>query len=134
MWLAFHYGFNVRYIFAIFFLSPKKSFYFTSKVFFLLEIFKIKKETLAQVFSCEFYENFKNFLFTVHLLETASEIPQHETGTTFYWITGNEIWPVYVLKEIKNFYCAWKLVPGPFCVGRIKYNFCWKKKFLKQTD
>ena len=33
----------------------------------------IKKETLAQVFSCEFYEIFKNALFTEHLWATASD-------------------------------------------------------------
>ena len=32
----------------------------------------IKKETLAQVFSCEFCKIFKNFLFTEHLWATAS--------------------------------------------------------------
>ena len=37
----------------------------------------IKKETLAQVFSCEFYEIFKNTFFTEHLRMTASE---------WYWI------------------------------------------------
>ena len=31
-----------------------------------------KKETLAQVFSCEFYEIFKNTPFTEHLWTTAS--------------------------------------------------------------
>ena len=33
----------------------------------------IKKETLAQVFSCEFCEIFKNTFFTEHLWTTASE-------------------------------------------------------------
>ena len=33
----------------------------------------IKKETLAQVFSCKFYEIFKNIFFTEHLQATASE-------------------------------------------------------------
>ena len=33
----------------------------------------IKKETLAQVFSCEFYEIFKNTFFTEHLQTTASK-------------------------------------------------------------
>ena len=33
----------------------------------------IKKETLAQVFSCKFYEIFKNTFFTKHLRATASE-------------------------------------------------------------
>ena len=31
-----------------------------------------KKETLAQVFSCEFCENFKNIVFTEHHWATAS--------------------------------------------------------------
>ena len=34
----------------------------------------LKKETLAQVFSCEFCEIFKNTLFTEHLWVTVSEI------------------------------------------------------------
>ena len=34
----------------------------------------IKKETLAQVFLCEFCEIFKNTFFTEHLMETASLI------------------------------------------------------------
>ena len=33
----------------------------------------IKKETLAQVFSCEFWEIFKNTFFIEHLRETTSE-------------------------------------------------------------
>ena len=33
----------------------------------------IKKETLAQVFSCEFYEIFKNTFFTENLRTTASD-------------------------------------------------------------
>ena len=33
----------------------------------------IKKETLAQVFFCEFYEIFKATFFTEHLRMTASE-------------------------------------------------------------
>ena len=34
----------------------------------------IKKETLAQMFSCEFCETFENTFFTEHLWTTASEI------------------------------------------------------------
>ena len=34
----------------------------------------MKNETLAQVFSCEFCETFKNTSFTDHLQPTASEI------------------------------------------------------------
>ena len=33
----------------------------------------IKNETLAQLFSCEFYEIFKNTFFTEHLWSTDSE-------------------------------------------------------------
>ena len=40
-------------------------------VSFLIKL--IKKETLAHVFSCEFYEISKSALFTEHLRTTASE-------------------------------------------------------------
>ena len=36
----------------------------------------IKKETLAQVFSCEFGEIFKNTFFTEQLKTTASDLPK----------------------------------------------------------
>ena len=35
----------------------------------------IKKETLAQVFSCKLFETFKSAFFTDHLRTTASEKP-----------------------------------------------------------
>ena len=38
----------------------------------------IKKETLAQVFSCEFCEISKNTFFTEHLCKTASEQIEYE--------------------------------------------------------
>ena len=38
----------------------------------------IKKETLAQVFSCEFWEISKNTFFTEHLWATASEGQQNK--------------------------------------------------------
>ena len=41
-----------------------------NRVSFLIKF--IKKETLAQVFSCEFCEIFKNTVFTEHLWATAS--------------------------------------------------------------
>ena len=37
----------------------------------------IRKETLAQVFSCEFCEISKNTFFTEHLWTTASEVSQN---------------------------------------------------------
>ena len=38
----------------------------------------IKRETLAQVFSCEFYEISKNTFFTEHLWTTASRYMMDE--------------------------------------------------------
>ena len=50
-----------------------QSLFFNSSMFLIkLHVF-IKKETLAQVFSCEFYEICKNTFFTEHLWTTASE-------------------------------------------------------------
>ena len=43
----------------------------------------IKKETLTQVFSCEFCEIFKNSLFTEHLQATASTCPRSRMGGKF---------------------------------------------------
>ena len=40
-----------------------------------------KKETLVQVFSCEFWEIFKNTFFTEHLRKTASAISFSEGST-----------------------------------------------------
>ena len=40
----------------------------------------IKKETLAQVFSCEFCEVFKNTIFTEHLWTIASETMNRTGG------------------------------------------------------
>ena len=38
--------------------------------FFFNKVADFKKETLAQVFSCEFWEIFKNTFFTEHLRKT----------------------------------------------------------------
>ena len=51
--------------------SPKLCF---NKVVGLRSATLLKKETLAQVFSCEFYEISKNTFFTEHLWTTASQI------------------------------------------------------------
>ena len=40
--------------------------------FFKSVLCDVKKETLAQVFSCEFWENFKNSFFTEHIRGTSS--------------------------------------------------------------
>ena len=47
---------------------------FFNKVAGLKTATLIKKETLAQVFSCEFSEIFKNVFFTEHLRTTASNV------------------------------------------------------------
>ena len=47
------------------------SFFNTEIAGWRLQLFK--KETLAQVFSCEFYEISKNTFFTEHLQTTASK-------------------------------------------------------------
>ena len=38
-----------------------------TKIFYLLRVLRTKKQTLAQVFSCEFCEISKNTFFTEHL-------------------------------------------------------------------
>ena len=48
-----------------------------TKVSFLIEFFK--KETLAQVLFCEFFEISKNIFFTEHLRATASDSVSIET-------------------------------------------------------
>ena len=48
----------------------------------------IKKETLAQVFSCEFCEIFKNTFFTEHLRTTASKIL---SAASFHRYSENDI-------------------------------------------
>ena len=45
----------------------------------------LKKETLAQVFSCEFCEISKNTFFTEHLWTTASDISQLDSSSHVYW-------------------------------------------------
>ena len=54
------------------------------KVAFLIKLAcnLIKKENLAQVFSCEFCEVFKNTLFIEHLRVTASEQGQYGAGNS----------------------------------------------------
>ena len=42
----------------------------------------IKKETLSQIFSCEFHEISKNIIFTEHLWATASDARQHTEVVT----------------------------------------------------
>ena len=60
-----------------------------ARVFFLLKFIRpqacnfIKKETLTQVFSCEFCEIFKKSLFTEHLQATASTCPRSRMGGKF---------------------------------------------------
>ena len=57
----------------------------------------IKKETVEQVFSCEFYKNFKNTFFTEHLRATAIPNVELKVRTFFSEIqltncVGQLIW------------------------------------------
>ena len=74
---------------------------------------------------------------------TSSKMPKHKTRSTFHWITQlvNEIWPVYVILQKKNFHeknytkiVAWKQFQELLCLQRMKQNFYWKVKFLKQAS
>ena len=53
---------------------------FFNKVAGLRPVTFLKKETLAQVFSCEFCKIFKNTFFTKHLRTTASMAQEFLTG------------------------------------------------------
>ena len=81
------------------------------KVSSFLEIFQnsrentyvrvLKKETLAQVFSCEFWEISKNIFFTERLPTTASEVKQNEVFTMIINRIFIFIWYQY---DIENSY------------------------------
>ena len=67
---------------------------FCASVSFLIKLQAcnfIKKETLAQVFSCEFYEISKNTFFTEHLWTTWNE-----------WIIQNNYWQSKVTALLWN--------------------------------
>ena len=60
----------------------------------------IKKETLAQVFSCEFCEISKNTFFTEHLWTTASIECSDLTWRSDYWSVGfryRVVWKLFYL-------------------------------------
>ena len=66
----------------------------------------IKKETPAQVFSCEFCEHFKNTFLTEHLLITASEVlkgraPANKSTLS---LTHLIVWSVLV-NVLESLYC-----------------------------
>ena len=73
-------------------------------LFFLIFYNLIKKEILAQVFSCKFYEIFKYTFFTEHLWQTASEgniagLSQFSRVNTHLYING-----LYINLYIKFIY------------------------------
>ena len=82
----------------------------------------IKKETLSQVFSCEFCKIFKNTLFTEHLRTTASE-----------WKRSN--WFVIEMRRLKY---KQNLVFSSVCQIKIKilqlifWWFQWFRKLMKE--
>ena len=57
-----------------------------ARISFLIKNLFIKKETLAEVLSCEFYKISKNTFFAEHLWATASEILSKKW--TFFNILG----------------------------------------------
>ena len=65
----------------------------------------IKKETLAQVFSCEFWEISKNIFFTEHLWATASGYGQNIFSriTVLYLIAKVE-------RKEKTFYLKYEII------------------------
>ena len=58
----------------------------------------VKKETLAQVFSCEFCKISKNTLFTEHLRTTASNFINHKKNILEFFKTK-----IFVLIRIYRF-------------------------------
>ena len=77
----------------------------------------IKKETLAQVFSCEFCEISKNTFFTEPLWATASVTYNYEEkSTTKTENTGEEISSLSAKKNIHNFY----FIRSPKLLGKAR--------------
>ena len=79
-----------------------------ARVSFLIKLPKpcnlIKKETLAQVFSCEFCENFKNTFFTEYLwwqlLEVYSKLSQTPMMELFAKIVNRFQWLTIFAKTL----------------------------------
>ena len=68
----------------------------------------IKKETLAQVFSCEFYEIFKNAFFTEHLWTTAFDFFISASNNYDDTYTQSEsclavAYPIHFQPQLNNF-------------------------------
>ena len=59
----------------------------------------IKKETLTQVFSCEFFKISKNTFYTEHPRANASE-PQHTDNKLAVY--NRPVWPFYVTSNTNN--------------------------------
>ena len=87
----------------------------------------IKKETLAQVFSCEFCKIFKNTFFTEHILATASA---HVMNLLLFLILES-VNMIIVLICCKNMTIIFsKSVSNSLCVQIVSY--CIGKKHLKK--
>ena len=88
--------------------------HFFNKVTGLKSATSLKKRALAQVFSCEFCEIFKNTFFTEHLWMAASEhcfthdlITTMNVGTNKSKIKSLEIgWVNYKTYKINNILCS----------------------------
>ena len=90
----------------------------------------IKKETLAQVFSCDFCENSKNIFSTEHLWMTASGLSMSRTKITTYYERNFDI---DIFQEI------WQIFPEYLFIDRSSHRrFSWNStkftgKYLSQS-
>ena len=93
----------------------------------------IKKETLAQVFSCEFCETSKNTFFTEHLWATASECLQYVRCRSSVWnfpvvsfFKIFFIWKTYFQEHLRVFFIHFFLLSflTAMCQARI-YSLCF---------
>ena len=71
----------------------------------------LKKETLAQVFSCEFWEISKNIFFAEHLWATASLYSHRKTSDSWVW-TFKITEEVFCKNRSWNISSLQKLSPG----------------------
>ena len=84
----------------------------------------IKKETLAQVFCCEFCEIFKNLFFTEHLWATAS-VYCWSKNLKIYWL--KVLWTITWIQEL---YQSWGLTSKS---GHY-FNFCFTQTSAKTNN
>ena len=101
----------------------------------------IKKETLAQVFSCEFFKIFKNTLFTEQLWRTASvsltiqalSLVNLVNQPCWFFATSSTMittTPLKVTSQIQP-YQIWSITATPQISVKIKTRFFYLQSFSK---